>query len=219
MLRLIHSFDPDLAGQISTFEKLRLSRNWDHLSAGSLKNIQLSTTSNASQDAKFIKQLPIPRYSSEPKDFGDSVDDGIFVWQHRLDLVNSIIDAVDMGTKIETDEFGAPPIDFKILPEQQRGMILSGPHGIGKSGMTRFIAAVAQMNDCFLFYVVREVDSGDRSFGLIFPVSYQRSCSSSSPMLANCFNLQARHCNLTSNLPLLRSCASITRNCVIIPIQ
>lgn len=185
----------------------------------SLKKLQLSTTTNATAPAEHVVRLAIPRYSSEPKDFDDSVVDGIFVWQHRLDLVKSLIAAVVMGKKVVTNEFGAPPADFKPEPSARRGMILSGPHGIGKSGMTRFIAAVAQMNDCFLFYVVREVDSGDRSFGLIFPVSYQRSCSSSSPMLANCFNLQARHCNLTSNLPLLRSCASITRNCVIIPIQ
>ena len=153
-LDLIYSFDPELAAQISTFEKIRHSRNWDHLSVESLKNIKLTTTSNNSSAYSPIVQLAIPRYSSEPKDFDDCVDDGIFVWQHRLELVNSIIDAVDIGKKIVTNEFGAPPIDFKNLPAKQRGMILSGPHGIGKSGITRFIASVAHMNDCFLFYVV-----------------------------------------------------------------
>eukprot|EP01124_Arcella_intermedia_P019091 TRINITY_DN2622_c0_g1_i5.p1 TRINITY_DN2622_c0_g1~~TRINITY_DN2622_c0_g1_i5.p1 ORF type:complete len:613 (-),score=64.14 TRINITY_DN2622_c0_g1_i5:81-1919(-) len=108
--------------------RIRDDPKWNHLRCNEeLKN----------HVGRFI---PLPQLPSKhlPKGYQPADLNQFLLTKQRLQILNEVIDAVDKGERPSYSD---------------NGLCLSGPHGVGKSGLNYLLASVAYVRGWFLQYI------------------------------------------------------------------
>eukprot|EP01124_Arcella_intermedia_P019090 TRINITY_DN2622_c0_g1_i4.p1 TRINITY_DN2622_c0_g1~~TRINITY_DN2622_c0_g1_i4.p1 ORF type:complete len:613 (-),score=78.21 TRINITY_DN2622_c0_g1_i4:89-1927(-) len=82
--------------------------------------------------------LPLLPIKSMPKGFQPANLTEFLLTRQRLQILDEVIEAVDKG---------------KLASPSDNGLCLSGPHGVGKSGLNYLLASVAYVRGWFLQYI------------------------------------------------------------------
>jgi len=122
--------DPTVRASLQEFER------WSHLQASNLNNLKVGDI------------IELPDLGERPKELGGNEAGGeplqkVLLTQQRLDHIKEVARELKFGQ----EEFSGKP--------SERGRILSGPNGIGKTVLSYLTAAVAWANGAIVLYIVR----------------------------------------------------------------
>lgn len=119
-----------MIGLDNIIRKLAASPDWSHLHAKNLKKLKAG---------QFIKVPILPRI---PKGITEGVMKNLVLTPQRLELLHEFASTLHLGERDKHNK------------NQECGMILSGPNGVGKSVESYLFACTAIVNQCLVIYIV-----------------------------------------------------------------